>query len=202
MSTVIFAALMVVVATLFAVATVKDPSIRLIPLVLGIGNFILGPMLGVFLLGMLTERRGSDAGNVIAVCVGLAATFFLGGLHVDFANLIGSSMGTGAQYQMPSWLPPISFTWFALIGAAVVYAVGVLFPTPQSAIDHARAIEASADAGDDRPVDQRQYDRPAEGLDTIKDDFRTGRTPGTNTLRDDAIGTGRSAFNERRSDHV
>lgn len=204
-STVVFAALMVIVATLFAVATVKDPTIRLIPLVLGIGNFILGPMLGVFLLGMLTERRGSDTGNVIAVCVGLLSTFFLGGLHVDFANLTARTVGSTVIYQMPTWLPPISFTWFALIGAAVVFVVGVLFPTPQAALDHARRVEASADAGDDRPVDQRG-EPPRAGFDVVANDGRR-RTGTAKDAYDTSeaiapVGTGRAAFNERRSEHA
>src|SRR5206468_114552 len=58
--TALFAALMILVAAFFAFAKVKDPTVRIIPVVLGIGGFILGPMLGVFLVGMLTRRRGSD----------------------------------------------------------------------------------------------------------------------------------------------
>ena len=191
-ATVVFAALMVVVATGFAIASVKVPTIRLIPLVLMIGNFILGPMLGVFLLGMLTERRGSDIGNVVAIAVGLSATFVLGGLHVDVANFLTRDETSTTIYTMPKWLPPISFTWFALIGAAAVFAVGILFPTPQSALDHARAVEASADAGDDRPVDQRHADRPRGGVDILDTKYDPS----------DAAGIGRPAFHERRSEHV
>lgn len=202
-ATVVFAALMVVVATAFAYAKIVDPSIRLIPLVLGIGNYILGPMLGVFLLGMLTKRRGSDVGNVIAVCVGLLATFVVGGMHVYFANIVARSFGSSNEYVVPTWIPKVEFTWFALIGAAVVMAVGVLFPTPQSAINHARAIEASADAGDDRPVDQRQFERPIEGFEVDPAAVRHPTPTAAHTHADtSAIGTGRPAFNERRSDHV
>lgn len=154
-STVIFAVLMVGVATAFAIATVKDPSIRLIPLVLGIGNYILGPMLGVFLLGVLTKRRGSDAGNILAVAAGLVVTFVLGGLHVDVANLIAKVIGSGNSYSLPSWWPAVAFTWYALVGAVIVFAVGILFATPESAIARAARIEAAADAGDERPVGQR-----------------------------------------------
>lgn len=154
-STVVFAVLMVGVATAFAVATVKDPTIRLIPLVLGIGNYILGPMLGVFLLGVLTRRRGSDLGNLIAVTAGLVATFVLGGLHVDIANLWMNVVGSETRYQLPANWIRVAFTWYALVGAAVVFLVGILFPTPQGSLDHAIHIEAAADAGDERPVGQR-----------------------------------------------
>ena len=55
---------MIVIAGAFAYAKVTHPDLRIIPVVLGIAGFILGPMLGVFLIGMFTERRGSDAGNM------------------------------------------------------------------------------------------------------------------------------------------
>src|SRR5438046_2385269 len=65
--TVFFAMLMIVIAGGFAYAKVTNPDLRIIPVVLGIAGFILGPMLGVFLIGMFTKRRGSDAGNMIAI---------------------------------------------------------------------------------------------------------------------------------------
>jgi Na+/proline symporter len=155
LSTVVFATLMSGVATGFAFLTITDPKIRLIPLVLGIGNFILGPMLGVFLLGMCTKRRGSDVGNLVSVIVGLLTTFVLGGFHIDLLNLIANAFGQAANYKLPEHWPKVSFTWYALIGAVVVIAIGVLFPTPQHALDNARRIEQAGDAGDERPVDQR-----------------------------------------------
>ena len=136
--TTIFAFLMIVIASFFAYAKVRDPNVRIIPVVLGIAGFILGPMLGVFLLGMFTRSRGSDAGNLIAITIGLATTIYLGGLHVDAMNLIGLG-----RYVTK---PPITvaFTWFALVGAVVVFAVGVLFPTPAHVLEIAerRAVEA------------------------------------------------------------
>jgi solute:Na+ symporter, SSS family len=156
-STVVFAVLMVGVATGFAFLTITDPKIRLIPLVLGIGNFILGPMLGVFLLGMLTKRRGSDLGNVIAVVFGLAATFVLGGFHVDLLNLLANMLGNDPSYKLPANWPKVAFTWYALVGATIVFAIGVLFPTPLEA--QRRTIEAGKESaeevGADRPVAQR-----------------------------------------------
>ncbi|MBM3496326.1 MAG: sodium/solute symporter, partial [Armatimonadetes bacterium] len=56
--TVVFAVLMVIIAGFFAYAKVTDPNVRIIPVVLGIAGFILGPMLGVFLIGMFTGGRG------------------------------------------------------------------------------------------------------------------------------------------------
>ena len=154
--TAVFALLMIVIASAFAYAKVKNPDVRIIPVVLGIAGFILGPMLGVFLIGMLTRRRGSDAGNMMAITSGLLTTIYLGGLHVDLLNLIG--LGRLAH-------PPpvkISFTWFALIGTVVVFIVGVFFRTPRYVLDEAdrKAEEARRD---DRPMALRIAPSPLEG---------------------------------------
>jgi Na+/proline symporter len=153
--TAIFAFLMIVIASIFAYAKVKDPNVRIIPVVLGIAGFILGPMLGVFLLGMLTRRRGSDAGNVIAISAGLVVTIVLGGLHIDLANLVASATGSGTRYVMPRSIPTVAFTWFALIGAVVVFAVGLLFRTPEAVLENARRISEAAEAEGDKPLATR-----------------------------------------------
>lgn len=149
--TILFAVLMVAIAGLFAYAKVQHPDVRIIPVVLGIAGFILGPMLGVFLLGMFTRSRGSDRGNAIAVTIGLLVTTVMGGVLFPAINFVGSVAGQSWSVQAPGWLPKVSFTWFAMLGATVVFLVGVLFRTPASAIVVAeqRAREAQ---DDDRPI--------------------------------------------------
>jgi solute:Na+ symporter, SSS family len=154
--TAVFAVLMIVIAGAFAYAKVKDPNIRIIPVVLGIAGFIVGPMLGVFLIGMLTRNRGSDVGNIIAVTIGLIATIVLGELHITAANLIGPLVGIHQTFFRPDWLPTVSFTWFAMIGALVVFAVGVLFRTPNSVLDAARRQAEEAQRGEDKPLALRE----------------------------------------------
>ena len=80
----------------FAYLKVKNPDIGIIPVVLGIAGYILGPMLGVFLLGIFTKRRGSDQGNLIALATGLVATSVLG----DLPGKVNSA------WSIP--LPPVS----------------------------------------------------------------------------------------------
>lgn len=153
----VFAVLMIMIAVAFAYAKVKNPDVRILPVVLGIAGFILGPMLGVFLLGMLTKRRGSDTGNMIAITVGLIVTIFLGGLHVVALDLVAPDWDV--TRAMDAWQKAhlkISFTWFALVGALTVFLVGVLFPTPQSAIDRAIRQGELADSGMDVPVHLRK----------------------------------------------
>jgi SSS family transporter len=168
--TAVFAVLMILIATAFAYAKVKDPNVRIIPVVLGIAGFILGPMLGVFLLGMLTRSRGSDRGNIIAITVGLVTTIVLGELHVHFANLVAPMFGGTPNFSRPWWLPKVAFTWFALIGSVVVFAVGVCFRTPAPVLEAARRRATEAQT-DDRPMALRGDERvaePGEGFEVVR----------------------------------
>jgi SSS family transporter len=150
--TAVFAVLMILIASAFAYAKVKDPNVRIIPVVLGIAFFILGPMLGVFLLGMLTRRRGSDVGNMIAITVGLVVVIVLGELHVTLANLVSSMLGGPANFKRSSWLPKVAFTWFAMIGAVVVFVVGMMFRTPDDVLETAKQRADQAQHGADVPL--------------------------------------------------
>ncbi len=150
--TVLFAALMIVIAGAFAYAKVTHPDLRIIPVVLGIAGFILGPMLGVFLIGMFTERRGSDAGNMIAISAGLLATVIVGKLDVMIVNGVAPLFGFDGAYRHPAFIPEVSFTWWAMIGALVVFSVGVLFRTPAPVLESATRHADDAQTGDDVPV--------------------------------------------------
>ncbi len=153
-STVIFATLMVMVAGGFAYAKVTDPSARIIPVVLGIAGYILGPMLGVFLIGMFTRNRGSDKGNLIAITAGLITTALLGGLAFNIVNFFWTTTGHTALTK-PDWMGLVSFTWFAMIGSVVVFSIGVLFKTPEETLIRAKQRAEEAQAGDDKPMDLR-----------------------------------------------
>jgi SSS family transporter len=158
--TVFFAMLMIVIAGGFAYAKVTNPDLRIIPVVLGIAGFILGPMLGVFLIGMFTERRGSDAGNMIAISAGLVVTVVVGQLNIVILNAVVPLFGINGAFQQPGWIPDVSFTWWAMIGALTVFCVGVLFRTPNQVLESAARHAEVAAAAEDVPLALR--DRPAE----------------------------------------
>ncbi len=46
-------------------------------------------------------------------------------------NGVAPLLGFDATFQHPAAIPEVSFTWWAMIGALVVFGVGVLFRTPQ-----------------------------------------------------------------------
>jgi Na+/proline symporter len=142
----VFAVLMILVAVAFAYANVKNPKITIIPIALGIAGYVLGPMLGVFLVGMLTRTRGSDGGNVLAISLGLIAIFVTSGRFFDLTDYFMP----GTASSMPAWLPKVEFTWYAMIGAVVTFGVGLLFRTPDHvlAATRKRAQEATAAASE------------------------------------------------------
>jgi Na+/proline symporter len=110
--TVFFAVLLIVVGAGTAWLTVMDPTVRILPIALGIFGYTYGSLLGVFLLGMLTRRRGCDFGNVVAMLCGFVAVILLE---------IGGRQG---------WMPAIAFPWRVTVGTLVTFAVGFLFRTP------------------------------------------------------------------------
>jgi SSS family solute:Na+ symporter len=96
---------------------------------------------------MLTRRRGSELGNMIAITIGLVTTIVLGHLHVEMANLLAGSN----VYRAPAWLPKVAFTWFALVGTVVVFIVGIFFTTSERQLVLAEEM-AQRGQQDDRPM--------------------------------------------------
>lgn len=107
--TVVFAALLIVVGAVTAWYSVMDPSIRILPIALGIFGYTYGSLLGVFLLGMLTKTRGSDLGNVLAMLAGFATVITL-----EYCSRNGL-------------IPAIAFPWRVTIGTIATFAVGACF---------------------------------------------------------------------------
>src|SRR4051794_17188939 len=108
--TAVFALLMVLIAVGSAYVKITDPDFRIIPFVIGIAGLFLGPMLGVFLIGMFTRRRGSDGGNMLAISLGLLGIFFISGQHVDVANILHPvPRGRPPLYKLPDWFPVVKW---------------------------------------------------------------------------------------------
>lgn len=107
--TVLFAALLIVVGAATAWLTVMDPTVRILPIALGIFGYTYGSLLGVFLLGMLTKTRGNDCGNVLAMIAGFAVVITLEVLGKN--NIISH----------------IAFPWRVTIGTLATFFVGCCF---------------------------------------------------------------------------
>jgi SSS family transporter len=120
-ATLVFGLLMVAVGTLAAYSVLNDPRLTIIPIAIGILGYTYGSLLGIFLLGMLSSRRGCDRMNVVAMAGGVIAVFFVGKVRlpglVDFGN------------WMPAWWPVIAWPWYVLIGCCATLLLAVPFRT-------------------------------------------------------------------------
>ncbi len=123
-ATVAFSILMIVVSSVTSYIVVIHPNVRIIPIVLGIFGYTYGPLLGVFLCGMFTKRRGDNAGNIIAMIVGFLAVAILSNLFNNVAGLFGK-----VAYTTPWWLPKMEFPWWICFGTIVTFCVAIFFRT-------------------------------------------------------------------------
>ena len=132
-STVVFSIVLIIIGSLTAWAVIILKS-RIIPIVLGIFGYTYGSLLGVFLVGMLTRRRGSERGNIIAMIAGFIVVAILSGLPNQVLTLAGLP-----NYPQPEWLPVIEFPWRIMFGTIVTFLVAVSFKTPESQVKIAAA---------------------------------------------------------------
>ncbi len=143
-ATAIFGLLMIGVATAAAYA-VLETNITIIPLALGVLGYGYGALLGVFLLGVLTERRGHDIANVVAMAAGIASVLVLGKVKIpaiDLGALLHLQLKP-AEWNfgvfMPSWWPAIAWPYYVFIGCSVTFAIAVLFPSKKLAMEKDKA---------------------------------------------------------------
>jgi SSS family transporter len=121
----VFGVLLVVVGSLTAAAVIWIPGSRIIPIALGAFGYTYGSLLGIFLAGLLTRHRGSDAGNGAAIVSGFLVVALLSGLPNDLAGMFGMRL-----YSPPDWLPVVRFTWRIFFGTVATFLVAILWPTP------------------------------------------------------------------------
>src|SRR6266571_1446996 len=123
-ATVWFAILMIIVASITSYLVIVHPNVRIIPIALGIFGYTYGSLLGVFLCGIFTKRRGNDFGNIIAMIIGFIVVAILSGLPNGIASIFGAQL-----YTQPSWLPVPAFPWWICFGTIVTFSVAILFKT-------------------------------------------------------------------------
>jgi len=123
-ATVGFSILLALIGIGTAWVKLKNPELRIIPIVLGSFGYTYGSLLGVFLIGMLTKTRGTCAGNIAAMLAGFAAVAVL----TDLPNDVWKMLTGYKAYQLPPWMPVIAFTWRIMAGTLVTVLVGLCFP--------------------------------------------------------------------------
>lgn len=124
---------MIAVATISAY-TVLHTNVTIIPLALGILGYSYGSLLGVFLLGILTQSRGNDRTNVVAMIVGIFAVLVLCKIQIplwEAPNSAGEMVKQKVDFGffLPSWWPTIAWPYYVFIGSVTTFFLGVFFPT-------------------------------------------------------------------------
>jgi SSS family solute:Na+ symporter len=151
-ATVVFGALMVVVATAAAYAVLQDSKLTIIPLALQSFGYAYGSLLAVFLLGMLTKRRGRDGTNVLAMVAGVAAVLIFCKVKLpalDLGVLVFTGRVQPQDWAFGGWLPQgwpvIAFPWWVFVGCLVCFTVSSIFPTPAERVDSAERRRSALD---------------------------------------------------------
>ena len=126
-ATMVFGLLMVLVGTLAAYSVLHDPRLTIIPIAIGILGYTYGALLGVFLLGMLSTRRGDDRTNVAAMALGILAVLFLGKVRIPGIIDFGT--------MMPGWWPRVAWPWYVPIGCLATLAAALPFRTTRKPAD-------------------------------------------------------------------
>jgi Na+/proline symporter len=122
-STVVFSVLLALIGIGTAFVKLKNPDLRIIPIVLGSFGYTYGSLLGIFLVGMLTKNRGTCRGNLIAMLAGFIAV----GILTDLPNDVWKMISGSVLYRNPDWMPLIAFTWRIMAGTLVTVAVALCF---------------------------------------------------------------------------
>ena len=128
--------MLVLIAVGLATAFVKahNPGLSIIGIILGSFGYTYGALLGVFIVALFTQTRGSETGNLIAMASGIIAVALLSNLPNDVSEMI---LGRDL-YENPAWMPVIEFPWRILAGTIVTTAVALCFKS------RARGFQAGA----------------------------------------------------------
>jgi solute:Na+ symporter, SSS family len=116
-STALFAFFIVIIGVWTAWFMAHNPTVEILPLVLGILGFTFGSLLGIFLVAVLTKTRGSDVGNVVAMCAGIVAVLLL-------SNVLNIQQRLGFTDTFV-----LNFPWRVTLGTLVTVAVAMCFRT-------------------------------------------------------------------------
>ena len=84
-------------------------------------GYTYGAMIGVFLIAVLTERRGNDIANVVIMVTSVLMVLFL------TADSIGPLQEVRSTILSPLGIEKISWKWSIIIGSIWTFGIGVIF---------------------------------------------------------------------------
>ena len=95
-------------------------------------------LLAIFLVAVLTESRGNDTGNVLAMIAGFAGVLFLS--NGDLQKLMGFTTQNARGETVGALV--LAFPWRIFFGTVITFAVAVCFRTPTAQIERTRERNA------------------------------------------------------------
>ncbi len=123
LSTVAFALILILIGLATAFVKAHNPTLTIIPIILGSLGYTYGSLLGIFIVALFTKNRGSEIGNLIAMIVGILVVAFLSNLPNDVWKMLTGK----ALYENFEWMPVIKFTWRIMAGTLATVAVALCF---------------------------------------------------------------------------
>ena len=84
-------------------------------------GYTYGAMIGVFLIAVLTDRRGNDIANVVIMVTSVLVVLFL------TADSIGPLQGIRSTILSPLGIEQVSWKWSIIIGSVWTFGIGVIF---------------------------------------------------------------------------
>ena len=84
-------------------------------------GYTYGAMIGVFLIAVLTDRRGNDIANVVIMVTSVLMVLFL------TADSIGPLQEVRSTLLSPLGIEKISWKWSIIIGSIWTFGIGVIF---------------------------------------------------------------------------
>jgi len=145
LATLVFGALMILVATVTANNVLQDSKLTILPIALGIVGYTYGALLGVFLVGMLTKTRGRDLTNIVAMLASIVTVLIVGRVEVPWLDVGGlvqhgkwELTGVNLGGWLPTGFPNVAFSWWVFIGCVVCFLVSSVFRTPEKQLERAK----------------------------------------------------------------
>ncbi|HHL71096.1 MAG TPA: hypothetical protein ENJ29_01180 [Bacteroidetes bacterium] len=128
-STVIIGALLIFVATLVADFYMKNPETDLLSIALGVMTLFYGGLLGIFLTGLLTRKRGNNATNILGMTISTLVIVLIS-YKTSLIPAFGlyDPMMPGDIDSFFGWMyhAKLGWPWFIVIGTCVTVAITLL----------------------------------------------------------------------------
>jgi len=135
-ATVICGVLLVGVGVLIADFYLDNPETDLLSIALGVMTLFYGGLLGVFLVGLLTRRRGNSPSNIAGLVVSLLVIIFIS-YKSKMIPALGlydpSSASTGLWECLYHF--NLSWPWFIVLGTGITVAIAVIGMTAKQVTD-------------------------------------------------------------------